>query len=62
LTYNRVDTGTFLVRAVEHLRRLTPAPDVVLATGDLVDAARQGNPKSTNGSGYSWPHWRCPSS
>jgi Icc protein len=38
LAYRRVDTAPYLVRAVEHLRRLRPRPDVVLATGDLVDA------------------------
>ncbi len=38
LAYRRVDTALLLGRAVEHLCRLDPAPDVVLATGDLVDA------------------------
>lgn len=37
LAYRRVDTAAFLARAVDHLRRLVPRPDVVLATGDLVD-------------------------
>lgn len=37
LAYGRVDTAPYLSRAVEHLLRLTPRPDVVLATGDLVD-------------------------
>jgi 3',5'-cyclic AMP phosphodiesterase CpdA len=32
-----IDTAAYLRRAVEHLDRLDPAPDVVLATGDLVD-------------------------
>ncbi len=40
LAYGRVDTGQFLARAVEQLLRMTPRPDVVLATGDLVDAGR----------------------
>lgn len=40
LAYRRVDTAAFLARAVDHLRRLVPGPDVVLATGDLVDAGR----------------------
>lgn len=35
-----VETAGFLARAVEHLRGLHPRPDVVLATGDLVDAGR----------------------
>jgi 3',5'-cyclic AMP phosphodiesterase CpdA len=38
LAYGRVDTAPYLARAVEHLLRLEPQPDVVLATGDLVDA------------------------
>jgi 3',5'-cyclic-AMP phosphodiesterase len=37
LAYGRVDTATFLARAVDHLRRLEPRPDLVLTTGDLVD-------------------------
>jgi 3',5'-cyclic-AMP phosphodiesterase len=38
LAYQRVDTAPYLARAVEHLLRLKPRPDVVLATGDLVEA------------------------
>jgi 3',5'-cyclic AMP phosphodiesterase CpdA len=38
LAYGRVETATFLARAVEHLRRLDPRPDLILATGDLVDS------------------------
>ena len=38
LAYHRVDTERYLTRAVEHLLTLTPRPDVVFATGDLVDA------------------------
>jgi 3',5'-cyclic-AMP phosphodiesterase len=38
LAYGRVDTASFLDRCVEQLRRMTPPPDIVLATGDLVDA------------------------
>ena len=37
LAYGRLDTTPYLRRAVEHLMSLTPRPDVVLATGDLVD-------------------------
>jgi 3',5'-cyclic-AMP phosphodiesterase len=37
LAYRRVETGGYLARAVEHLLAMTPRPDVVLATGDLVD-------------------------
>ena len=37
LAYERVDTAWHLGRCVEHLLALDPRPDVVLATGDLVD-------------------------
>ena len=37
LLYDRVDTTGFLERAVAHLNALDPRPDIVLATGDLVD-------------------------
>jgi 3',5'-cyclic-AMP phosphodiesterase len=39
LAYRRVDTAGHLERAVRHLLALSPRPDAVLATGDLVDAA-----------------------
>ncbi len=42
LAYRRVDTARFLARCVEHLRRMVPRPDVVLATGDLADTGRAG--------------------
>ncbi|MFC3226393.1 phosphodiesterase [Marinibaculum pumilum] len=35
--YGRVDTAAHLAAAVSHLNSLRPAPDIVLATGDLVD-------------------------
>ena len=38
LAYRRVDTAAFLARAVEHILHLDPRPDLVFATGDLVDA------------------------
>src|SRR2546428_8623327 len=38
LAYRRVAPAPSVARAVEHLRRLRPRPEVVLATGDLVDA------------------------
>jgi 3',5'-cyclic AMP phosphodiesterase CpdA len=38
LAYRRVDTALLLARAVAHVRALDPRPDVVLVTGDLVDA------------------------
>ena len=40
LAYRRVDTAPFLAACVDHLVRMAPRPDVVLATGDLVDAGR----------------------
>ena len=39
LAYRSVDTGAHLERAVRHLLALSPRPEAVLATGDLVDAA-----------------------
>jgi 3',5'-cyclic AMP phosphodiesterase CpdA len=38
LAYRRVDTASMLEAAIAHLNALDPRPDVVLATGDLVDA------------------------
>jgi 3',5'-cyclic AMP phosphodiesterase CpdA len=38
LAMGRVDTAGYLARAVAHIVALRPAPDVVLVTGDLVDA------------------------
>lgn len=38
LAYRQVDTATCLRHAVAHVATLTPRPDVVLLTGDLVDA------------------------
>lgn len=40
LLAGRVDTAAALRRAIDHLSRMTPRPDVVLATGDLVNDAR----------------------
>lgn len=40
LLYKRVDTAGFLERAVAHVRELDPRPDIVLATGDLVDGGK----------------------
>lgn len=37
LAYDVADTATFLKRAVAHLNRLQPSPDLILITGDLVD-------------------------
>ena len=40
LLYKRIDTPGFLERAVAHVHALDPRPDVVLATGDLVDGGK----------------------
>jgi Icc protein len=40
LAYRRVDTAPYLARAVRHLLAMTPRPDVVLGTGDLVDSGQ----------------------
>lgn len=41
LAYGRYDTSNTLSRCIAHLLRRRPAPDVVLATGDLVDAGSE---------------------
>ncbi|HKU95787.1 MAG TPA: phosphodiesterase, partial [Vineibacter sp.] len=38
IAYGRVDTAVFLAKAVAHLNALQPRPDMILVTGDLVDA------------------------
>ena len=38
--YGAIDTGGYLERAVAALASCTPRPDIVLVTGDLVDAGR----------------------
>jgi len=43
LAYDVADTATPLKRAVEHINRLNPMPDLILVTGDLVD---EGGPHS----------------
>jgi len=40
MLYKRIDTAGFLERAVAHILALYPQPDVVLATGDLVDGGK----------------------
>ena len=37
LLYRRIDTAGYLERAVAHVMALDPRPDIVLATGDLVN-------------------------
>src|SRR5215213_8522363 len=36
-----IDTAAYVRAAVEHLNRLDPQPDAVLATGDLVDGGER---------------------
>jgi len=45
LAYGVADTATALARSVKHINALNPGPDLVLATGDLVD---EGAPESYN--------------
>jgi len=40
LLYDRIDTAGYLERAVAHVLKLDPLPDVVLMTGDLVDGGK----------------------
>jgi 3',5'-cyclic AMP phosphodiesterase CpdA len=40
LLYRRIDTAGYLERAVAHLNALDPRPELVLATGDLVEAGK----------------------
>ena len=40
LLYDRIDTAGFLERAVAHVNALDPRPDIVIATGDLVDGGK----------------------
>lgn len=40
LLYDQVDTASMLAAAVAHLNAMDPRPDVVLATGDLVNDGR----------------------
>lgn len=42
LLFGRVDTTGFLERAVAHVNALDPRPDIVLATGDLVNDGLPG--------------------
>src|SRR5579864_527534 len=38
LAYRRVDTAMHLRRCIAHVTALRPQPDIVVATGDLVDS------------------------
>lgn len=40
MAMGRVDTASHLARAVAHIGTLRPSPDLVLVTGDLVDAGK----------------------
>src|SRR5438128_643103 len=41
LCYRQIPTNAQLAEAVEHLSSLVPRPDVVIASGDLVDHGRE---------------------
>lgn len=40
LLFGRIDTAAHLERAVAHINALDPKPDIVVATGDLVDRGK----------------------
>jgi len=40
LLFDRIDTASYLERAVGHVLKLDPRPDVVIVTGDLVEAGK----------------------
>ena len=40
MLYKRIDTAGYLERAVAHIMHLDPRPDIVIATGDLVDGGK----------------------
>jgi 3',5'-cyclic-AMP phosphodiesterase len=40
LLFDRIDTAGYLERAVAHVLKLDPRPDVVIMSGDLVEAGR----------------------
>jgi len=40
LLYDRIDTAGYLERAVAHVLRLDPLPDLMIMTGDLVDGGK----------------------
>lgn len=40
LLYDRIDTAAYLARAVAHVMKLDPRPDIVIMTGDLVEAGK----------------------
>ncbi|HYD06337.1 MAG TPA: phosphodiesterase, partial [Reyranella sp.] len=40
MLYDRIDTAVYLERAVAHVLKLDPRPDVVIMTGDLVEAGK----------------------
>jgi 3',5'-cyclic-AMP phosphodiesterase len=40
LLFKRIDTPSYLEQAVAHINALDPSPDLVLATGDLVEAGK----------------------
>jgi len=40
LLYGRLDTPAYLARAIAHICALDPAPDIVIASGDLVESGK----------------------
>jgi 3',5'-cyclic-AMP phosphodiesterase len=42
LLFNRVDTATMVANAITHIQQLDPPPDVIVATGDLVNLGSMG--------------------
>src|SRR5436190_1452255 len=40
LLFDRIDTASYLERAVAHVMRLDPRPDIAIMTGDLVEAGK----------------------
>jgi 3',5'-cyclic AMP phosphodiesterase CpdA len=40
LLFDRIDTAAYLARAVAHVLKLEPRPDVTIVTGDLVEAGK----------------------
>lgn len=52
LAYGKVDTAAALTRCVAALNALTPRPDLVVISGDLVDTRALRNTRISNG------YWR----
>ena len=57
LMHGRIDTVAALARCVAHVNRLDPRPDLVLATGDLVDLGLPEDYRVLLAG--CWTVWRC---